>query len=226
LFTNQAETLNKTAIVVANGDPQMGLAVRRIIENLPSALVICADGGADVALSLGLQPMMVVGDMDSVQPSTLQTLENQGARIIRQSPHKDETDLELALIQTAALGVKSIFILAALGQRLDQTLSNIYMLTLPAIQHCDVRLVAANQTAWLIGPGTHTITGQPADTVSLVPFGGDVHGIVTDRLEYPLRDEPLYLGPARGVSNVMLSTEATVTFKSGTLLVVHTIGRA
>jgi len=63
--------------------------------------------------------------------------------------------------------------------------------------------------------------GQLGDVVSLIPLGGDVEGIVTEGLLYPLRDEPLLSGPARGVSNVMTEPVARVTLRSGALLIVH-----
>jgi thiamine pyrophosphokinase len=65
------------------------------------------------------------------------------------------------------------------------------------------------------------IAGQPGDIVSLIPLGGDAQGIVTEGLLYPLRDEPLVSGPARGISNVMTEPFARVTLRGGALLVVH-----
>ena len=46
-------------------------------------------------------------------------------------------------------------------------------------------------------------SGAPGSTVSLLPFGGDADGVTTDGLVYPLADESLALGSARGVSNVI-----------------------
>ncbi len=216
----------KKAIVVANGTPQMGQAVRNVLEHAADALVICADGGAEVALKMGLYPHIVVGDMDSVDPNTLDTLEVAGAELLRFPPDKDETDLELALLEAAERGATDIFILAAMGARIDHTLSNLYLLTLPALQNCIVYLVDDNQSVWVVQPGTHPLRGAIGDTVSLIPFQGDAQGITTHGLQYPLSDETLYLGPARGVSNVIISPEASVTFKSGTLLIIHTMGHA
>ncbi len=70
------------------------------------------------------------------------------------------------------------------------------------------------------------VSGQPGDTLSLLPVGGHVTGIVTDGLEYPLRGETLAFGPARGVSNVLLESTAQITFSQGVLLLIHTVGRA
>ena len=69
--------------------------------------------------------------------------------------------------------------------------------------------------------GEAAIAGQPGDIVSLIPLGGDVTGIVTEGLMYPLKDEPLLAGPARGISNVMTGQVARVTLRNGSLLVVH-----
>ena len=63
--------------------------------------------------------------------------------------------------------------------------------------------------------------GRIGDVVTLLPFGGDVRGITTDGLRFPLRDEPLRLGPARGLSNVRLSQTAAVTVREGLLLVIE-----
>jgi thiamine pyrophosphokinase len=65
------------------------------------------------------------------------------------------------------------------------------------------------------------IDGQPGDIVSLLPLSQRVTGITTEGLEYPLRGETLRLGPARGVSNVMLGKMARVAHRSGLLLIMH-----
>ena len=113
-----------------------------------------------------------------------------------------------------------------IGDRLDQTLSNVYLLALPVLRERDVRLVAGKQEAWLLYPGEHHITGAAGDTLSLLPISGEAHGIRTDNLYYPLRDETLTFGPSRGISNVLQGEQAGVSLRDGVLLAVHTIGRA
>ena len=58
--------------------------------------------------------------------------------------------------------------------------------------------------------------------VSLLPLSPTVEGVTTTGLAFPLEDEPLHQGPARGLSNVLTGTMATVTTRAGRLLVVHT----
>ncbi|HYO88965.1 MAG TPA: thiamine diphosphokinase, partial [Candidatus Limnocylindrales bacterium] len=167
----------------------------------------------------------VIGDMDSITAADLQRLERAGAQVLRSPVEKDETDLELALLYAAGQGVEHLRVFGAMGDRLDQTISNLYLLALPALAGRDARIVAGRQEAFLL-PAHGVIEGAPGDTVSLLPLNGTVHGVTTEGLHYPLRDEDLVFGPARGVSNVMTGTRARVTTGGGVLLVLHTLGRA
>lgn len=207
-----------TAVVVADA-PIGDLAPFRAL--LAQAdLVIAADGGAQHVLALGLQPTLAVGDFDSLEPELLQQLEAAHVPIERHPAHKDETDLELALLAAIEHGAQQIFVLAALGGRPDQHLANLQLLTHPVLAPADVRLVQDDWEVFVIRHAAR-ITGTPGDTVSLLPMTDEVHGIVTEGLYYPLRHETLRLGPARGVSNVLVTEEASVRVESGLLLCMH-----
>ena len=65
------------------------------------------------------------------------------------------------------------------------------------------------------------LPGVVGATVSLLPFGGDVEGVTTQALRYPLLDEPLTAGPARGLSNVRTGADAAVAIRRGRLLIVE-----
>lgn len=217
-------------LIFANGDLNDGVAVRVALRfpahESKTQYVIAADGGLRHVQALGLRPDLVIGDLDSADPDQLQDAIAAGVEVRRYPPAKDETDLELALLAAAACNCDPIRLLAATGDRLDQTLSSIYLLALPALRGRDVRLVSGNQTAWLAHPGPNEVYGQPGDTLSLIPLAGDALGIVTEGLEYPLRRESLLFGPARGVSNVLIGERALFTFERGILLAIHTVGKA
>ncbi|NLX08373.1 MAG: thiamine diphosphokinase [Chloroflexi bacterium] len=214
------------ALVFASGALNDGPAVQAALRAAPHAWIVAADGGARLALACGLTPALVVGDMDSLDPAEIAALAADGAVLQRVPAAKDETDLELALLAAAEHGATWIRLIGAYGLRIDHTLANIYLLTLPALAGRDVRLVAGAQTLWLAGPGEHVLDGAPGDTISLLPLDGDAEGVETESLRYPLRQETLRFGPARGVSNVMLGARACVRLSGGTLIVVHTVGRA
>ena len=56
-------------------------------------------------------------------------------------------------------------------------------------------------------------------------MGPGVVGVTTEGLAYPLSDEPLPVGPARGLSNVRTATEASVVVRDGLLLIVESPAR-
>ena len=207
------------AVVVLNG---CFSHVERLLEVVRGAhLVVAADGGGDWLYAQGYTPHILVGDLDSISSATLQALETAGCEVLRYRPDKDETDAELALLAARARGATQITILGATGGRIDHELGNVQLLAMP--QLCGIHVVIYDGISWLwLGEGRTEIRGAVGDVVSLIPWGGDVHGLVTIGLRYPLRDETLVLGPARGVSNVLTQPVAHVTWTRGRLLIVHT----
>ncbi len=215
------------AVIIANGDPPSAHDLARWLR--AGDLLICADGGARVALRAGLAPALVIGDFDSLSDAELDQLAKGGAHLTRHPREKDETDLELAL-NVAAGRADEIIVLGALGGRLDHAFANIMLLSLPALAGHEViiahgaeriRLIDARERA-----ASMRLHGAAGDTVSLLPLGGDARGIITDGLRYPLRDETLFVSAARGVSNEMTGVSARVTVSSGMLLCVMRDRRA
>lgn len=208
----------RNVVVVADA-PDADLApFRTLLEQ--ADLLIAADGGARYLLALNILPQIAVGDFDSLDPAALDQLIAAGVEVQRHPVHKDETDLEFALLQAVERGARCVHVLAALGGRADQHLANLQLLTHPALAPLDVRLLHERWQVFVIRDSVR-IYGSPDDIVSLLPMTETVTGIVTEGLYYPLRDEALRLGPARGVSNRMLATEACVTIRDGILLCMH-----
>jgi len=206
-------------VVVANGDFSHPASLLGVLDGADT--IIAADGGANWLATQGRLPDVLVGDMDSVSPPVMEALRGGRCRLVRHPAHKDETDLELALLEAVALGAGRITILGALGGRIDHALANILLLTMP--QLADVATVIYDGRSYLrVLRHAGEIRGQVGDAVSLIPLGGDAIGVVTQGLEYPLRDETLRFGLARGVSNVLLEPTAQISLRGGILLLVHT----
>jgi thiamine pyrophosphokinase len=224
----------KRTIIFANGVLNGGL-------NLPSRragdLIIAADGGLRHVLALGIQPDVVIGDLDSVPGELVQLVNGRGAEIIRFPVAKDKTDLELALDLARDRGSSEVVIAGALGGRIDHELANVLLLASPALAGLQVTIigVGGQSTDWSV-PDSATaqpsasinvctaktsVSGREGDIVSLLPLGGSVRCIETDGLLYPLAGEDLEVGTTRGVSNMMTSESARVVVHDGVLLVVH-----
>jgi len=195
----------------------------------PGDLVIAADAGAGHALAWGWPIDLVVGDLDSLGEAAGAALRAAGTRMITAPAAKDETDLELALAQALAQDAREIIICAGLGGRADHALANILLLTRPELAGRSVLIADGSQRLQLLqggrapGHATLELRGAPGDLLSLLPLGGDAIGITTEGLLYPLRDETLFQGQARGVSNVFTATTARISLRYGLLLVIHTL---
>ena len=207
-----------TVLVFANGNLEGDDWVRSFFET--ASMVIAANGGSSHLWRLGHLPDVVIGDLDSLPPQIFNWVQASGVTIIQYPEEKDETDLELALLYAITQG-QSIKVFAASGGRLDQTLANIQLLAHPALIDQKIELVTAHERAWLVTAETE-IRGRVGDAVSLIPLYGNVRVAETHGLQWPLENELLTFGPARGVSNKMTAELATLSIASGKLLCIHT----
>jgi thiamine pyrophosphokinase len=205
-------------IIFANGLIPNLEAARRLIQ--VGDILLAADGGTRHALALGLLPSVVIGDLDSLLPDDRQRLEANGTKIHQYPRDKDETDLELALNYAHGAGYHEIIILGALGGRLDQTLGNLSLLTRPEFAALDIRMDDGVEEAFFMRSNCE-VHGKRADIVSLIPWGGEVSGVLTEGLLWPLQGEPLFADRTRGVSNEMSREVASISIRSGLVLVVH-----
>jgi thiamine pyrophosphokinase len=218
--------LTKRAVVISNGEIRDLTLIRTRLAAWGEALCIAADGGSRYAIALGLNLDAVIGDLDSIDELSRTIVETSGVPLIISPTNKNETDLELAVLYAVHQGAQSIALLGTLGGRADMTLANMHLLLHPELNGIRVEVWNGGQTAWLIAPPGEDIQGEVGDTVSLLPLRGDAEGVTTTNLEYPLNNEELQLGIARGVSNVMTTTHARVDIRSGILFVVHSPGKA
>lgn len=217
------------AILVGDGDVPARAALDAAWPgwDADAGLVVAADGGATRALAAGLLPDLVVGDADSLGPAGLEAVREAGIPVELAAVAKDESDLELAVLAAVARGATRLTILGALGgPRFDHALANAWLLAHPAlVGQATVLLDAAIRVRLLdasVSPASAVLRGRLGDLVSLFPFGADAAGVVTAGLSFPLRDEPLWFGPARGLSNVRADPEARVSLRAGRLLIVET----
>jgi thiamine pyrophosphokinase len=214
-------------LVFANGIIEDVEWIRPYLPN-PTA-IIAADGGTRHLRALGQPPDVIVGDIDSLPEGIRPWLESAHTEFVVHPPAKDETDLELALLLAASRYDEEILLFGALGGWLDHLLANVFLLTYPPLDKRHIVLVTEHEKAWLVTDKTE-IHGAAGDRVSLIPLGGDVHMQATTGLQWPLQDDRLAFGSARGVSNVMTADVATVVVggnhrSNGRLLCIHSVKR-
>jgi thiamine pyrophosphokinase len=207
------------AVVVAHGDV---LPSDRAVIGAED-YVVAADGGAFVLERWKLLPHLIVGDMDSLGDAGVERFARQGIPVAKFPAAKDESDLELAIAQAIAAGATEVVLLGALGgDRLDHETANLLLLADPSYN--GVRIEARRgslRIRAIRGEGSLSL-GPLEAIVTLLPVNGDAEGVTTEGLRYPLRDETLRFGRARGLSNEVDALPATVTVRKGSLLVFET----
>ncbi len=205
------------AVVVAHGDVLP--SDRAVID--ANDYIVAADGGAFALERWKVLPHLVVGDMDSLGDAGVERMARQGIAVAKFSAAKDESDLELAVAQAIEMGATEIVLLGALGgDRLDHETANLLLLADPSYE--GVRLEARRGTLRIRpvrGPRSLALAGPVGALVTLLPVNGDADGVTTKGLRFPLLDETLRFGRARGLSNEVASLPATVTVRKGSLLV-------
>lgn len=206
-------------VIVANGELEKSNRLQKIWR--AADLRIAADGGAlNARKHLALAPHILIGDLDSLDDATHLWCEFSRVETIQRPRAKDETDLELAIDLAIARGASDITILGALGGRFDHTIANALLLVKPAIAHIPARIAGADFDAWIATDRT-SIAGKIGETVSLIPLTAQVEGIETSGLQFALRNETLYFGSSRGVSNALIAEQAKVSFSNGILLIIY-----
>jgi len=183
--------------------------------------IICADGGLRNAEYLGLLPDLIVGDMDSYDGNT----DKFSCKIISFPEEKDKTDTELAIEYARDVSPCEIIIIGALGRRFDHALGNVHLLFKGFTMKIPVVIIDSYQRIDLVWKDLYIDSGKAGDIISLIPFTGEVTGIVTSGLKYPLQHDTLYAGETRGISNEILQIPSTIKIKSGLLLVIRNFNK-
>lgn len=200
----------KTVVVLAGGPDSPAL-----VGLPPDATVIAADSGAELGGPIDL----LVGDLDSISPETLATIEH----VERHGVDKDASDLELALAAAMRLEPGRILVLGSPAGRLDHLFGSLLLLAAEPFAgvQVDAQLGAA---AVHVIRGERTLSGEPGELISLFAVHGRASGVVTEGLAYPLRGEALEPGSSRGLSNVFVASEARIELERGVLAAVRPSG--
>lgn len=184
-------------------------------------LIVAVDGGLGVARALGVEPTLVVGDLDSALEHDLAWARRIGVEIEEHDRRKDRTDLELALARLTEAGVDRIVVLGTAGGRVDHELGNWAALaavaaTTPA---SSVEVRSAGGTTWVVTESIE-VADPVGTTISLQAWGGPAVVTATG-LAWELDRDELSPFEARGVSNEVVTTPARVRVNSGVVLVTR-----
>lgn len=207
----------ESVIVLLGGEPIDAQAIGALPSN---CMVIAADSGVVLAPVLGLDISVVIGDMDSIDTTALEALKALGTTVVQHAADKNESDAELALHYAASLGATRLIVIGGGGGRLDHQLALFAVMFLDSLQGTRLEVRLGRSRAYPVRTGeTVAVDCVAGDVIGLIPFGGDVHGVTTSNLHWPLHDESLVAAASRGISNRAMSDEFSVTVTAGRLIV-------
>ena len=184
----------------------------------PKCIIICADGGANIAHEINVKPHIIIGDFDSISNDVLAHFKSYKDISITPSADQNTTDLQKAL-NLIRDDCTHISIFGALGGRMDHVLANILLLeqykhpmrfTLHDEDH-DIRIITND----------FTFSGQVGDKVGVLPLR-PIEKLTYDGLKYPADgiEGPYTLGWL-GTSNVLEKEQATIYMQGGAAILIH-----
>ena len=152
--------------------------------------IYCADGGANLLEKLGVVPMEIWGDFDSVPENILEKYEKSGVIIKRFPKDKDFTDGELILKYISEKKYDKIIVIGGLGGRKDHELTNLNLM------FKFKNLIFVSETEDIFAIENYTLKG----------------------FKYPLTNYTLHQGESICMSNIAQEDICVVSFDKGKLI--------
>lgn len=193
-------------ILLLNGDPYEGEI------DAEGALVYCCDGAYAWAKGK-VRIDKNVGDFDSLdekpfpEPDEIYPSE------------KNFTDGEIALFKLIDAGVDEIKIYGGGGGREDHFLGNIHLLYRAYSAGVGCEMITANSIIFPAG-GEIVLDGNLGKTLSVLPFGANLHIIDSAGLKYQY-PEVISYGECRGISNIAVSDKARLRVDGIALVIIN-----
>ncbi len=210
--------MRKQALIIANGEPPQKKRLALLVKQ--AGTVICADGGANTALKMGIIPDAIVGDLDSIHTEALVKFRRVA---IHEDRNDETTDLEKAITWAIQSKYDHITVVGASGKRLDHTVGNLGVL--PKF-YPDAIITLVDDRGELCYVGReYSFEAEKGDVVSLIPLNR-CEGVFTTGLRYPLEGEILELGVREGTGNVVVASPVSIKVKKGHLLLFKLFDRS
>lgn len=184
---------------------------KKILENEKN--IYCADGGTKYALDMGLIPLEIWGDLDSLDKSYIEKAKELDVKILKFNADKDFTDGELIIRYLSEKKFDKIYILGGLGGRTDHFLTNLNIV----FKYDNVIFIDEKETIFRVDSGME-IRNKINHTISFIPMSSEVKDICLEGFKYPLNGYNLKLGESICNSNIIIKDVAKIKFSSGKLL--------
>ena len=202
------------AVVFLNGDYDLPTDFFKTTREYATFDYFCADGGANLAVRIGIVPQLVIGDMDSISIQTRRKLEKL-CQFIELPADKNISDAEALLAWLKGQGYNDIHVFAATGGRLDQTMFNLQLLQ----KFPQARIITRDEEICFIDKSI-SLRGKAGCRASLVATTATVSGLTLEGFKYNLHNSEIESGSTLTLSNVIISGSAKVSYHTGGLLLI------
>ncbi len=203
------------ALILAGGDLKFNKEVYSLCQN--SDLIIAADSGLRHAKKLNLIPQIIIGDFDSVEERTLAQFPK--IKKLSYPSKKDKLDLELALDYAISKFSTEIILIAATGDRLDQTLAAI-LIAAKIAKNTKISLHSGHEDIFFLADKSK-LNLELAKNTNFSLLSLKAKSIISLKgAEYNLNKFQLGFGLGLGVSNIVLNPPIELNLDSGLVAVI------
>ncbi|WP_199426016.1 thiamine diphosphokinase [Thermaerobacillus caldiproteolyticus] len=177
------------------------------------------DRGALRLLQMGIQPVKVFGDFDSMDAKELKWVQTVLDDVEIWPSEKDKTDMEIALDWASEQNAIKIRVFGATGGRLDHLFGNVQLL----VKYIDkpIEIIDRQNTITVHTPGTYPVLHDHHRYISFIPISHEVKGITLRGFKYPLTNCHISIGSTLCISNELIRSSGTFSFSEGILMMIR-----
>lgn len=207
----------KQCIILANGNKPKKRVIN-FYRNKGYTPLIAADGGANSAYIMKIDPDIIIGDLDSIKPEVLSFYKNKRQIKIIHYKRQNDTDVEKCLKYAIKHKFNRAVLLGATGNRLDHSFCNLGIL----IKYFNkIKISLIHEKSILTAcTGNVNFKTIPGETISLYGFNEQTK-IKSRGLKYPLNNVSLQFGKKESTSNEAIGDYVELKIEGGIIFVIR-----
>lgn len=203
------------ALLIASGDVDSHILKE---EARDKDYIIAVDGGMNYCFREGVNPDLIIGDLDSISLENKRLIEGGQIELLRFPTEKNATDLELAIDYVIEHQFTKVTILGGTGSRLDHSMAGIFLL---------VKLKEAKVEGFLINNKNIIFLQEGRKEVfalkkymSIIPISNKGIIVSLEKFKYPLNQDYIDFGSTRCISNEFLGDYGIIDIEKGCGIVI------
>lgn len=201
-----------TTLIVSGGELEQEF-LKNFVLDKKIDYIIAVDKGLEILDEINVQPDCMLGDFDSINQEIFSKYNDKNIKITKLNPEKDFSDTHMALKLAIELKSTEVYILGALGKRMDHAIANIHILKEALDNNVECKIIDKKNRIELLATGTRKIQKSKYKYISLFPLTTQVEGITLKGFKYPLNDATLAIGHSIGVSNELIEAVRNNQYK-------------